>query len=171
MNSENLISYLKDTCKIRSNAHRHKFKYYRKIHITIGLPSALLATLAGSIATINAGNEAEASFSLLEIISVAVTWAVALLASANSFLNPHQTSLGHRDKATGYDVQLGKIFKAEAFKEGDELEKELGAIHEKIEELQQSEPILSDSRINKTKKLLRVAGELHSEPTDLPQKP
>ncbi|MCV6610508.1 MAG: SLATT domain-containing protein [Amphritea sp.] len=161
MNVDALITRMKEDCKIRGNAHRNRFSFYRQIHISIGLPSALLATVAGSVATINANNAGDDVFSALDIISLLVAWVVALLTAANSFLNPHQTSQSHRDKATGYDVQFGKIGRAQAFLQNDDLKNQLEEIDARIEELKLSEPILSDRQIAKTKQALMQSGELN----------
>ena len=163
MNITDLVTRMKTDCKVRGMAHRNRFSFYRNIHILIGLPSALLATVAGSLATINADNVTTASFTGFEIFTLIITWTVALLTAANSFLNPHQMSLGHRDKATVYDVQLGKIDKAQAFLAADDLRKQLEDIDAKIEELKLSEPILSDTRISITKKALITSGELKGD--------
>lgn len=158
MTIEELIGRMKKDCAVRGTAHRNRFSHYRHIHVSIGLPAALLATLSGSLATINADHVAGSSYTTLEVISLVIAWTVALLTAANSFINPHQSASGHRDKATAYDVLSGKIDKAEVFSSGEKLRDELEHIDAQIEELKVSEPILSDGRILKTEGLLKARG-------------
>lgn len=140
---------MKRDCLVRGSAHRISFTRFREIHMWIGLPSALLATLAGSLATVNAGGAGNTGFSAMEIGSLVVTWTVALLASANSFLSPHQSALGHRDKATAYDVIMSDIERASAFLKDEQLTDKLKELDQKISELKVTEPILSSKMIAK----------------------
>lgn len=164
MKKNELILRMEADCKIRGNAHRNRFSKYRDLHITIGLPSALLATAAGSLSTISANAAAQtAEFSWLEIFGLSCTWSVALLTAANTFLRPYETSQGHREKAGSYDVLLGQIGRALEFAEGDDLIKQIEEIDYKIEELKLTEPFLSDKSIRKSKAALIQIGELSNK--------
>jgi len=157
MELEKLIERMQTDCKIRGDGHRRQFTMYRKLHVIIGLPSALLATAAGSVATISASSAdaSGANLTLFEGIGLSLSWIVALLTAAHTFLRPHETSQGHREKASTYDVLLGRIDRALAFAAPDEKQTQLEEIDMKIEELKLSEPILSDTQINKARENLK----------------
>ncbi|MFH2057697.1 MAG: SLATT domain-containing protein [Pseudomonadota bacterium] len=156
-----LILRMEADCKIRGNAHRNLFTSFRTWHIRLGLPSALLATAAGSLATITADAASLASqYSGFEIAGLICTWTVALFTAANTFIRPQEASQGHREKAGAYDVLLGQIGRACEYLKDDDLKKKIEAIDLKIEELKQSDPFLSDKKIRESKKILMQNGDL-----------
>lgn len=161
MKKSELIIRMETDCKIRGNAHRNRFTKYRNLHVRIGLPAALLATAAGSLATISADEAALAShYSGLEIAGLICSWSVALFTAASTFLRPLETSQGHKEKAGAYDVLLGQIGRAVEYLKEDELRKEIEAIDSKIDDLKKAEPFLSDKILRTSKISLIKAGEL-----------
>ncbi len=159
MEYNDLIYRMVTDCQIRGHAHRNRFSKYRNLHVNIGLPSAIVATIAGSLVTIGVNIPTTTqNLSWLEILALATSWLVAALTSANTFLRPYETSQGHREKAGAYDVLLGKIGRVKAFEDRDNLESKLEEIDSKIEELEISEPFLSDKRISESKKQLEKEG-------------
>lgn len=170
MDKSKLIIRMEDECKILAHAHRNRFTKYRNLHVRLGLPSALLATAAGSLTTLSAEAASVASqFTWLEISGLFCTWTVALFTAATTFLRPQETSQGHKDKAGAYEVLLAEIGRACEFLSVEERRKEVEKIDIEMGKLKQAEPFLSDTRIRKSKEELRKHGELEVQKTTTTQ--
>jgi hypothetical protein len=155
MPNSDLAERMKKDCKILGLGHRNRFTKYRDLHMRIGLPSALLATAAGAIQTVDTTGGAEliAQIPYVPHIGLALTWTVALLTATNSFVRPSETAQAHREKTGAFEALLSRIDRAVARKkDDDELQSELESVDKEIDALKMSEPILSDSRIEAIRK-------------------
>ncbi len=143
-------------CKIRGHAHRSRFSKYRNLHVNIGLPSAIAATMTGALVTVGVNTpKTTDELTLIEIFALALSWLVAALTATNSFLKPYETSQGHIEKSVAYDVLLSRIGKAQVLNADDEQAAKLEEITQEIEKLKKSEPFLGNKRIEQSRKQLQ----------------
>lgn len=155
---DDLIDRLEQDSKLYGLGHRNRFSKYRNLHIWLGLPAAILASLAASIQTASFPDDGGWG-DTAKGVGLTLTWVVAVITAASTFVRPYELSNAHRTKATLYAVIRNKIFRVRALnRSDDELQQEINSLAIELEELLQSEPTLSDKRLEETRKILIEIG-------------
>lgn len=158
-NKSDVVQRITRDCQIFSSAHRRRFSFFHNLHLYLGLPSALLASVAGSLATIGADDAEMAShISLVELAGLSCSWLVALLTASITFFRPLESGLGHREKAACYEVLLAQLQRHCEFSPAEELAEKIEVIDTEIGNLKKSEPFLTTQQISHSIKAVEAQG-------------
>lgn len=89
---------LYESCLVTSKSHFETSKIWSRVHLWIGLPSVVLAAIAGTLAFVD-------SIILAGIFSIVIV----VLTSIATFLNPKERSAIHHTAGSNYDSLLTRI--------------------------------------------------------------
>jgi hypothetical protein len=137
-------------CTRKAIAHRRAADFWNRTHYTLGLPSAVLAAVAGTSALSN--------FDHSNFVAGILALLVAVLTGLTTWLNPHRTADLHRTASNAYlalGSRSGRLWRIDAFanRSNDELRLTVYEIAEALDKADAESPHLP-ARVER-----RVAGE------------
>lgn len=91
---------IEENCLYTSKGHFAAARFWSNFHLWIGIPTVILATVAGASALSRFGN-------FVVIVGV-ISIIVAVLAATTTFLNPRERANAHLSAGNNYDSLLSK---------------------------------------------------------------
>ena len=92
---------IEENCLVTSRSHFVSAHFWTKFHLVIGIPTAVLAAIAGAIAF--------ASFKNANVIAGVLSIIVAILSAIATLLNPKDCSNSHLTSGNNYDSLLTRV--------------------------------------------------------------
>jgi len=92
---------IEENCLYTSKSHFAAAHFWTNFHLWIGIPTAILAAIAGAIAL--------AEFQHHNVVAGAISIIVAILTAVATFLNPKENSKSYLTAGNNYDSLLTRV--------------------------------------------------------------
>ena len=92
---------IEENCLHTSKSHFVAANFWNNFHLWIGIPTIILAAIAGTIAF--------ADFSYHNLIAGIISIIVTILTAVTTFLNPKENSKTHHNAGSNYDSLLTRV--------------------------------------------------------------